>query len=142
MHRFFIDTNVILDFFLARKPHADAAARLLDAGLAHRCEVHTSAVSFCNVAYILHRLEKKRRIEKDLELLLNCVKIAPNDASQLGQALHVPGPDYEDAIQYTSALATQCTHLVTSNIKHFRHSRIPVIDASEAVRLLLCSADA
>ena len=98
--RFFLDTHVILDFFLSRAPHADAAARLLDAGLAHRCEVHTSAVSFSNVAYILHRIEKKRRIEKDLELLLNCVKISPNDASQLGQALHFPGPDYEDAVHY------------------------------------------
>lgn len=134
--RFFLDTNVLLDFFLARAPHADAAARLLDAGLSHRCEMHTSALSFCNVAYILRRIEKKRRIEKDLELLLNCVKIAPNDASQLGQALHIPGPDYEDAVQYASALATQCTHLVTANLKHFRHARIPVLDASAAVGIL------
>ena len=134
--RFFLDTNVLLDFFLGRAPHADAAARLLDAGLAERYEMYTSAVSFCNVAYILRRIEKSRRIEKDLELLLNCVKIAPNDASQLGHALHVPGPDYEDAVQYVSALATECTHLITSNSRHFRHSSIPVIDAGAAVRLL------
>lgn len=127
---------MLLDFFLAREPFARQASLLLDAGLRHRCEIYTSAVSFCNLAYILHRIEKKRLIEKDLELLLNCIKIAPNDASQLGKALLFPSPDYEDAVQYTSALETKCTHLVTSNGRHFRNARIAVLDANEAVKLL------
>ena len=134
--RFFLDTNVLLDFFLAREPFARSAARLLDASLQNHCKVYTSAVSFCNLSFILHRIEKKRIIEKDLELLLNCISIAPNDASQLGKALQFPSPDYEDAVQYTSALETKCTHLVTSNIRHFRNARIPIIDANEAVRIL------
>lgn len=45
-------------------------------------------------------------------------------------------PDYEDAVQYASALATNSTHLVTCNTKHFRHARVPVINAQEAIALL------
>lgn len=92
--------------------------------------------TFCNVAFILGRIEKKRIIEKDLELLLNCLKIAPNDASQLGKALYFQSPDYEDSIQYASAVETKCTYLVTSNVKHFRNARIQVLNPDEAVKVL------
>lgn len=129
--KIFLDTNVFLDCFLAREPHWEASAKILDMALHSKIIAFTSSVSFCNVSYILNKLEKTRIIENDLQFLLNTVQIVPNTAQMLGQALLEPLPDYEDSIQYVSALKAECHYLITSNKKHFTHCKISVMNATE-----------
>ena len=96
----------------------------------------TSSVSFCNISYILNKLKKARIVENDLQFLLNIVQIVPNTGPMLGQALIEPLPDYEDSVQYVSALKVQCNYLITANKRHFRHCKISVMSAAEFVSVL------
>jgi len=130
----FLDTNVLLDYFLARDPHGRSAAQIIHWAASHKLRASTSAVSFCNIAYILGRLEKTRIIEKDLSELLGFVSVIPNTAAMLGTALDMALPDYEDSVQYASALQGKCAYLVTANKRHFHKCSIPVLDPTEFVR--------
>jgi len=132
--RVFLDTNVFLDCFLGREPGWRATAKVLDMALKNEIIAFTSSVSFCNVAYILNKLEKTRIVENDLQFLLNIVQIVPNTAQMLGQALLEPLPDYEDCVQYVSALKMECNCLITANKKHFQHCKIQVMSAVEFCR--------
>jgi predicted nucleic acid-binding protein len=137
MHKkVFLDTNVFLDCFLAREPHWKASAKILDMAAHSHIVAFTSSVSFCNVSYILNKLEKSRVVENDLQFLLNIIQIVPNTAQMLGQALLEPLPDYEDCVQYISALKAECNYLITANKKHFLYSKIPVFNASEFVNFI------
>jgi len=130
----FLDTNVLLDYFLAREPQGSFAAQILHLAAVGKVKASTSAVSFSNVAYLLGRLDRTRIVERDLQELLQFVKIIPNTAGMLGDALEMPLPDYEDAIQYVSALQGSCSHLVTSNKKHFKKCSIPILEPSEYMK--------
>jgi len=52
------------------------------------------------------------------------IKLALNDAKF---------KDFEDEIQYYSALESQCQLLVTRNMKVFKHSKIPVLSPKENI---------
>ena len=127
----FLDTNVLLDYFLACEPHGMACAQILHLAAIRKVKVSTSAVSYCNVAYILGRLDRTRVVERDLQELLTFVNIIPNTGALLGSALDAPLPDIEDAVQYVSAQHVSCSHLITSNKKHFRKCSLKVMDPSE-----------
>ena len=131
--RIFLDTNVFLDCLLAREPGWQAAAKILNMAAKNEVSAFTSSVSFCNMAYILNKLEKARIVENDLQFLLDIVQIVPNTAQMLGQALIEPLPDYEDSVQYVSALKVECNYLITANKKHFLHCKILVMSAAEFV---------
>nr|AGS51760.1 hypothetical protein [uncultured bacterium contig00046] len=131
--KIFLDTNVFLDCFLMREPHWKASAKILNMAAHRRITAYTSSVSFCNINYILNRLEKTRIVEKDLEFLLNIIKIVPVNAQMLGQALFEALPDYEDSVQYISALKAECNFLITANKQHFVNCKISVLNASEFV---------
>jgi predicted nucleic acid-binding protein len=129
--KIFLDTNVFLDYFLKREPHWEASARILDMVAHGQIAAYTSSVSFCNLSYILSKLDKNRIVEKDLQFLLNIIQIVPVNGQMLGQALFATLPDYEDSVQYASALKANCEFIITSNKRHFANCKIPVLNASE-----------
>jgi len=131
--RIFIDTNVFLDYFLIREPHCEASAIIMDKVAHGRILGCTSSVSFCNINYLLNRLDKKRIVEKDLQFLLNIIQIVPVNGQMLGQALFEALPDYEDSVQYASALKANCDFIITANKRHFSNCKISVLNASEFI---------
>ena len=132
-NKIFIDTNVFLDHFLKREPHWEASAVVLDMVAHERITACTSSVSFCNLNYMLNKLDKNRIVEKDLQFLLNIIQIVPVNGQMLGQALFEALPDYEDSVQYASALKANCDFIITTNKRHFSNCKIPVLNASEFI---------
>jgi len=129
----FLDTNVFLDCFLKREPHWEASAIILDMAAHERIKAYTSSVSFCNISYMLNKLEKNRVVEKDLQFLLDIIQIVPVNGQTLGQALFEAMPDYENSVQYASALRTECDFIITANKQDFSNCKIQVLNASEFV---------
>jgi len=82
---------------------------------------------------LLNRLDKKRIVEKDLQFLLNIIQIVPVNGQMLGQALFEALPDYEDSVQYASALKANCDFIITANKRHFSNCKISVLNASEFI---------
>jgi len=129
----FLDTNVFLDYFLKKEPHWEASAIILDMAVHDRIAAYTSSVSFCNVSYMLNKLEKTRVVEKDLQFLLDIIQIVPVNGQTLGQALFEAMPNYEDSVLYASALRMECDFIITANEQAFSNCKIQVLNASEFV---------
>jgi hypothetical protein len=49
------------------------------------------------------------------------------DSALIDEALASPLRDFEDAVQYHSALRTNADMIVTRDARHFRRSAIPVL---------------
>ncbi len=133
-----LDVNVIADYFLQRPASyqdADAIIRASDVG---RVGVYVAAFSVPTLFYILERdlsktLGPARAATEaltDIRTCLDAFLICPIDYDDLFQALSLPGRDYEDNLQITSAVNSHLDAIVTSDRK-FRSSDITVMTPAQ-----------
>lgn len=132
MNKLLVDTNVILDLLAKRENVYIDSLKLFS--LADRGEVQliVSTLSIANSYYLLNdvmKLEKLRSIIRKFKVLVNSyslndkiVELALNDKNF---------KDFEDGIQYYTALEANCKIIITRNTKDFRKSILPVLKPNE-----------
>lgn len=133
--RVFVDTDVVLDLLLGRQPFFSAAADLFLAIQDGRIEGCLSPLIFSNLFYILRQQMPASEAVKALRKLKLLVLVLPVDERVLDLALASSFTDFEDAIQYYTAVAHDVAALVTRNKRDYRAARIPILDARECVEL-------
>ena len=129
--KLFIDTNIILDLLGERAPFYDAIAKI--ATLAEKGEVSmvVSALSYSTVAYILAKYENLETVKEKLRKFKIISEISDLDAMTIEKGLNSNFSDFEDSLQYYSALKSECKVLLTRNQKDFKLSVLPVLSAEE-----------
>lgn len=138
--KIFLDTNILVDLCLDRQPHSLCAQQVLEAVEAGAIEAHIAAISLTNLYYLLNDLNKKKDTRSDIATLCALLEVAPTDKAILEAALANGFKDFEDGIQYESALACSAQYLISRNKKDFKKSRIPVLDACEFAAQLRSAA--
>ncbi|TDO19519.1 PIN domain-containing protein [Pedobacter duraquae] len=137
MKHIFMDTNVVIDFLANRQPFSLDAARLFNMAVEGRIKIYISAVSYNNIYYVLRQSLTNNATIKLLESLADITEITDVNDQVIRQSLKTDFKDYEDAIQYNSALTIpNVDFIVTSNTKDFKKSRLPVLTSIEAIALL------
>lgn len=129
MQKVFLDTHIVIDFLGERKNFYDPAAKLLTLADKKKIEVLTSPTSISNTYYLLSKFENtKIALEKIRKFKLLC-GIATMDNEVVEKAIHSDFKDFEDAMQYFSALASRCDVIITRNEKDFKNALVPVMNA-------------
>lgn len=137
MKSFFIDTNVILDFLIDRKPFSDVAEILFELKLNNKIKLYASAISFNNLYYVIKKIEGHDKAISLLNELLLLTEIIPLHYLIIQKAVKSNFFDFEDAIQYYSALEIKAIKgIVTRNGKDFIDSKIAILTPQEAVSLI------
>jgi len=132
--RLFLDTNVMLDLLGERIPHYDPIARI--ATLADKCKVElfVSALSYATVNYFLTKYENQEKAKEKLRKFKIISSVYPLDELILEKGLNSNFSDFEDALQYFSAVASECNVIVSRNGKDFKFSELPVLTAEEYLK--------
>ncbi|NER00760.1 MAG: PIN domain-containing protein [Cyanothece sp. SIO2G6] len=114
-----IDTNIVLDVALERQPYLSLSDQVLVLVEQSRLEGYISASTFTDLYYII-RKERRRDWTLDflIQLLTFC-NIATVDQGVIVSALGANFKDFEDAVQYESAIAAQLDAIVTRNPQDF-----------------------
>src|ERR1700741_2708752 len=134
MKKIFIDTNVVIDFFANRRPFSIDAARLFDMAIDAKVKIYISAVSYNTIYYVLRQSLAKTATIKLLEELAEMTEIADVTNDVIRKSLKTDFNDYEDAIQYYSALSVpEIDFIVTRNTRDFKKSTISVLTPAEAI---------
>ena len=133
----FLDTNILLEVILARKEQA-ACQQILQAGLNGEINLSASYLTFANMAYIMQRSKipqpKIYQVERMMESRMTVLAM---DGGQLRTALRHEVKDFEDMLQYQSAVAGQCDCIVTINTDDFAEfSNLPIYSPDELLDLL------
>lgn len=110
----FLDTNVLLDFFLKREG-VDHARRILSMGYEKSCILCVSSLTFSHIAYIMRKVAKGDALYDILDTLTEMVNIIAVDDEVIVNAIYLRADDFEDAIQYYSAKKMNVTCIVTNN---------------------------
>src|SRR5690606_12437488 len=136
MQKVFLDTNIILDFLGEREKFYDSAAKLITLADKKLIKIFTSSVSFSNAYYLLCKYEnKKSALEKMRKFKLLCNVSITND-EVVEKAINSEFTDFEDALQYFSAIATGCHLIITRDEKDFKNALIPVMNAESYLQTL------
>ncbi|MDX2430670.1 MAG: PIN domain-containing protein [Bacteroides sp.] len=133
MRKLFLDTNILLDLLAKRMDFYDEAARLFLLAEEGELALTVSALTIVNTHYVLRKHipeQKTRGVIRDIRLL---VKVLPLDERLLGITLNSDLDDYEDAIQYHTALEYQQEFIITRNLKDFKRSKLPVMTAGQLI---------
>ncbi len=127
----FIDTNVLLDVLAKREPFYDDSARVWTLAEHGKISGLVSVLSFSNIYYIVRRLRNRLAADRAMQLLRNTFHPVPCDAQVLHQAMDAGMADFEDAIQYFSALHAGAESLVSRNPGHFPRADLPILTPAE-----------
>jgi predicted nucleic acid-binding protein len=117
MNRVFIDTDIALDLLSQRKPHYLPAAQLFTRADQGELSICVSSLSFSNLHYLLSRMysqSQSRRILSTFKILVSVLSV---DDKIIDLSLNSPFKDFEDAIQYYTAVENQVGILLTRNLK-------------------------
>lgn len=129
MKKIFLDTNIILDFLGEREGFYEASAKIMTLADKKKIQVYTSPSSISNVFYVLTRYENSKiALEKIRKFKLLC-SMSVMDDEVVEKAINSDFKDFEDAMQYFSALASNCDVIITRNEKDFKNAMIPVMNA-------------
>ena len=123
----FVDTNVLLDVLAKREPFYQDAARIWSLAERGRIEGLVSAISFNNVYYVVRRASGRKSAEKALQLMRNVFVAVPLSVQILSQAIDGGLADFEDAIQFHSAIHAEADCLVTRDADHFPATDLPIL---------------
>lgn len=130
------DINVILDVFLKRDPHYSPAARLFALIEEKKLQGYLSAQSFPTMFYLLSRELKREKAMRVLEKLRIVFRVAAVDEKVIDLSLASTFKDFEDAVQYYSALHVKADCLITRNKADYRTDRLPVMTPEEFLALI------
>ena len=136
MQKIFLDTNIVLDFLGEREGFYEPAAKILTLADQKKIEIYTSPTSISNTYYLLSRFENtKIALEKIRKFKVLC-SISMMDDEVIEKAINSDFKDFEDAMQYFSALASNCDLIVTRNEKDFKNALIPVLNGESYLETL------
>ena len=133
-----IDTDVLLDFYLDRKPFSDDSLQLLLKCEQKQFRAFVTPVIIANTYYILRRHATHLYVVERLQILLHTISVLAMDQKQVLAALDSKFTDFEDALQYFSAVnSNKIDAIITRNIKDFKKSALPVFTPQEYLATLL-----
>ncbi|MBX6333013.1 MAG: PIN domain-containing protein [Gemmatimonadaceae bacterium] len=131
-----IDTNVILDVVLARRPWAEDAALLFDVVARERARGYVASHAVTTVHYIVERERDRSTAATAVSDLLAVLDVVPLESADFQRALALRLRDYEDAVQVAAALRIGADYLVTRNEKDFKGAPVTSRSAGEILALL------
>ena len=131
--RVLVDTNVVLDVLLERRPFSEAAAQVFALVEESRIEGFLCATTLTTVDDLLGQALAPAKAREALQRLLNLFEIAPVNRPVLEQALRSGIADFEDAVLEQAGRLVAVDAITTRNVRDFGKSTVTVFDPLELI---------
>lgn len=127
-----IDTNIVLDIALNRKPFVEEAALLWRLAEQKEITACLSNTSVTDIFYIVNKHAGQDKARAFIADILDTFKLADIDEDGFREALSSDMSDFEDAVQYVICMRNNCDGLATRNKADFG-GRPNVLDPAELI---------
>lgn len=125
----FVDTNVILDWLGKREPFYPFAEAVFVKAERREIQLMVSSLSIATTHYILRKQLGIAETRKALAVILSVVKVCSVGFDEITFSLSSGISDFEDAIQYQTAMRNNTKVILTRNVKDFAGAAVPVMTA-------------
>ena len=140
--KIFVDSDIVLDVLCKRDPYYEYAAKVFSLADMKKLTVYTSSLVVANVYYILRKaigIEKSKEALRKLRLL---VKIISVEEREVDLALNSSFSDFEDALQYYTAVKHGMETLLTRNIKDYKEKDLSIQTPEQFIKGITSAAAA
>lgn len=127
MEHAFVDADVAIDLLSERIPHYHSAASLFVLADQNKIKLYISSLSINNIHYILCQGNSEAQVRKALGRFKVLVNVLAVDDKIVELALASSFKDFEDAIQYYTAIENGLKLILTRNLRDYSLSKIPVM---------------
>jgi len=132
MSKLLIDTNVVLDLLSKREPFYDSVAKIFSLADKNKLKLSISSLTFTNTNYVLTRLKSATESREILRRFGVLVQVLSLDDKIIDLALNDSNlRDFENGLQYYSAIENGQNIIITRDLKDFKKSKIPVMTPEE-----------
>ena len=132
MNKILIDTNIVIDLLAKREPFYKSAAQLFSLADKQKLELSISSLTFANTNYVLSRLKSTQEARGILRRFRVLIKVLPLNDKIIDLALNDNNfKDFEDGLQYYTAMENDQEVIITRDLKDFKESKIPTMTADE-----------
>lgn len=131
-----IDTNVIIDFLVAREPFYDSALHVMEKCASGEAEGYMAFHSLPNLWYILRKVPAETR-RSWLEKVCKILKVASASQEAVMKAIKMDNfKDFEDCLQDRCAEKVSANYIITRNTEDFEASIVSAIEPDEWLKKL------
>ncbi|MGH9461194.1 MAG: PIN domain-containing protein [Vicinamibacteria bacterium] len=131
-----LDTDVLVDVALDRKPHAAPASALVDALERRPGSAFIAWHSVSNFYYLVAPSRGKSSARNFLLELTQFVNVSPTNTESLRFAGGLDMKDFEDALQVAAAVACHAELIATRNVRDYVNSPVRAVAPSALVGTL------
>lgn len=129
--KLFLDTNVLIDLIGKREPFFKEIAIIASMAENKKIKLVSSSLSFVNTVYVVSKEIDRRIVLKALQRFRFICEVSDIDEIVIDKSLISNFNDFEDAVQYFSALHYKSDVIITRNKKDFKNSEILIMTPSE-----------
>lgn len=134
MKKLFLDTNIVIDLLAHRVQFYDEVATLFSLADKKQIELSVSSLTFANTSYTLLKQLNANKTKETLRKLKLIVKVLSLDDKIIELALNDQQfSDFEDGLQYFTAVENYQDIIITRNLKDFKKSKLPVLTAKQFI---------
>ena len=136
MEKVFVDTDIVLDLLSGREPHYQYAAELFSLADENSIQLYVSSLTFANVNYLLSKQVSSGQARKMLLKFKTLIRVLAVHDKIIDLALASDFHDFEDAVQYHTAIENGISTLVTRNVKDFKKAKMAILTAQQFLNTL------
>jgi predicted nucleic acid-binding protein len=128
----FVDANIIVAVLNKEYPLFSAAARILSLHKKRNVLIYTSPLCLAIAFYFSSKKSGEELAKKKIEILCRNIHITTLNEKLCQQAVqNAKIHDFEDGLEYYSAILESCSFIVTENREDFYFSEIPVMNSEQ-----------
>lgn len=131
-----LDTNIILDVALQRQPFFDQSNQVLTRVQQNQIKGYVSGSTFSDLYYLIRKAQGRERALDFLRRLATICRIATVDEAAIAIALTANFTDFEDAIQYSSAIINHLDAIITRNPQDYINATLQILTPTQLIQRL------
>ena len=129
-----LDTDILIDVALDRKPFSYFSSLVLDAGEKNAFKSFIAWHSIANFYYIVSSNSSSYDSKDFLVELLQFVEVAKTDTQSAFYAAQLNLSDFEDALQVAAARACHAEYIISRNVKHYQKSPVMALSPKDFLK--------
>jgi predicted nucleic acid-binding protein len=131
MMKVFFDTNIMIDVIGRREEFCEPSMRIMSLAERGLIGVYVSALSYATASFILGKYNKDMDIFNEFSKFMKITTATLVDSTTVEQSVKSEFKDFEDAMQYFSAMHENVDYIITRNKKDFDFGDKIVMTAKE-----------
>ncbi len=136
----FLDANILVSVLNKEYPIFPFTSRILSLASNSRFTVFTSPLCLAIAFYFAEKKHRSVKAKQKIGILCEHITIAGNTVESVSKTLqHKSINDFEDGLEYYSALENNCACIITEDKSDFYFSEIEVLNSIEFCEKYLTS---